>query len=60
LTEGKHAMVPQLVDAATMLKIYQLFLATLVWLLAGLGCFALLASAMPLLLERHPPRHTGR
>jgi len=53
-------MGPELADAATVLEIYQAFLTVLVWLLAGLGCLALLASAMPLVLERHAPRRIRR
>ncbi len=53
-------MGPEIADAGTVLEIYQAFLAVLVWLLASLGCLALLASAMPLLLERHARRCMGR
>jgi len=53
-------MGPELADAATVLEIYEAFLTVLVWLLVGLGCLALLASAMPLVLERHTPRRVGR
>ena len=49
-------MGPELADAGTVLEVYEAFLFVLVWLLAGLGCLALLASAMPLVLEHHPPR----
>ena len=52
-----------LVDAETMLQLYNALLFLLVWLLAGLACLALLASAIPLLLERFTPgpgRHSLR
>ncbi len=49
-------MGPKLADAATVLEVYEAYLFVLIWLLAGLSCLALLASAMPLVLEHHTPR----
>jgi hypothetical protein len=52
LNERRQAMGPELVDAAMMLKIYQAFLAALVWLLAAFACLTVFFTGMFLWRER--------